>query len=542
MPAPSPIALPAEKTSTEEQRPFRFGDAIRFNADSIPALVTLGFCWVLFFDSLRGEWTINPQYNYGFVVPLLCAALFWRRWRERPLEAPAGHGALVEVTAGGLLLMLLPLRLILEANPEWRLLYWLEAFQALGLSACIFFWFGGWPWVRHFLPPLALALTAVPWPMQFEQSIIQGLMRVVATLTVSMADGLAIPAVQHGNVIEVAAGLVGIDEACSGVRSLQSALMLSLFLGELNRFKLVRRLLLLVASLLLVLLANVARTSFLVWLAATGGLSKMEAWHNTAGLFGMIIALSGLIALGWGLSPRNARRASSPVAAPRCLTKLPFGWGVTGLVWLVVVLIATELWYRAHEKQLAANISWSVAWPSQNPHFRWVSLPENSLAILRCSESESGAWTDDVGNSWSAFFLRWRPGKNSAELAIGHRPEICFPAAGAHLLQDFGRVNLNVAGRDIVFHHQSFQAGEKHLHVFYCLWADRGSVEMEPMGELSPTSRLRSALAGKRHLGQQVLEIVLQGSGTSEEAVALFQAQAHEMIKTKLPLLYSHGP
>jgi len=63
---------------------------------------------------------------------------------------------------------------------------------------------------------------------------------------------------------DLGVGAVGIDEACSGVRSLQTAMMLSLFLGEMYRFGVLRRLALIGASLLFVLLANLSRTTFLV--------------------------------------------------------------------------------------------------------------------------------------------------------------------------------------------------------------------------------------------------------------------------------------
>ena len=44
-----------------------------------------------------------------------------------------------------------------------------------------------------------------------------------------------IPAIQHGNLIEVGTGTVGVSEACSGIRSFQTSLMISLFFGEFYR-------------------------------------------------------------------------------------------------------------------------------------------------------------------------------------------------------------------------------------------------------------------------------------------------------------------
>ena len=60
----------------------------------------------------------------------------------------------------------------------------------------------------------------------------------------SITVKLTIPAVQHGNVIEVKIGLVGVDEACSGVRSLQATLMVSVFFGELYCASWLRRIVL----------------------------------------------------------------------------------------------------------------------------------------------------------------------------------------------------------------------------------------------------------------------------------------------------------
>lgn len=60
-------------------------------------------CWLLFFNEIRGEWQVNPQYNYGYVVPFLGAVLFWRRWPGRPAATP-GNTWLVGALACSLFL------------------------------------------------------------------------------------------------------------------------------------------------------------------------------------------------------------------------------------------------------------------------------------------------------------------------------------------------------------------------------------------------------------------------------------------------------
>lgn len=502
-----------------------------FSAGNL-ALVALGICWLLFFNELRGEWQVNPQYNYGFVVPLLGAALFWRRWPDRPSAIP-GRTGFLPVIAAGLLFLELPFSMIFEANPEWRLLYWVNAFQILGLTFCLLYFGGGKPWVRHFSPALLFLLIAVPWPMELEQWIIQGLMQFVAGLTVDVVDFLDIPAVQHGNLVEVAGGVVGIDEACSGIRSLQSALMISLFLGELYRFPWLRRIALLCGSLVFVLLANLTRTTFLVWAAARHGLHQMQLWHDTAGNIIMLIVVPGLMGLAYLIRPKGQPEPLSSPAKPGEFRILP-GWvAVSTLVWLLVVQIVTEGWYRLHERDLIPNVQWSVAWPTNDPEFIKTAVPPASLAILRCSDSQAATWQDQAGNAWSAFVLRWNPGRNSTQLAKGHRPDICFPAAGARLVQDFGWVRTNANGVPMIFRHQSFQSGTQLLHVFYCLWSDRISPhESEDLIAGNPQmNRLHDVLEGKRNLGQEVFEVVLSSPDAEADPVALFKQELQSLVK-----------
>jgi exosortase len=486
--------------------------------------------WLLLFNQVRGEWEINPQYSYGYLVPLLGATLFWRRWPDRPIPNPVRSRWAVAI-AFGLLLMVFPLRVLFEANPEWRLLYWIGGLQALGLSLCALDWIGGTRWMRYFAPPIAFMLIALPWPVEMEKAAIQGLMRLVAGLTVGVVNVLGVPAIQHGNLIEVGAGLVGIDEACSGVRSLQSSLMLSLFLGEMNRWSWPRRLVLLGASMLFVLFANLVRTTFLVWAAASRGIHQMEAWHDTAGTLIMLIVLPCLIGLSYLMRPKKPLEQAS-FGDRTALQPLPRWVGITMLLWLLIAEIGTEMWYRVHEKRLVANVNWSVVWPEDASNFRRTELPENSRIILRCSRSEAASWQDGAGNDLSAFVLRWEPGRNSTQLARGHRPDICFPATGAKLVHDFGRVVVPARGFDLPFHYQSFASGDKLLHVFYCLWSDRVSATKSAADDSSQrATRIRAALDGERNLGQKVIEIVISGPDTREEAMDLLRSEVPQLVR-----------
>src|SRR6516164_3405647 len=62
-------------------------------------------------------WQIDPQYSYGWIVPVLSIYLAWRRWKSRPAAEPAPSGTTICLAAALLFLSLV--WLIREATPDW---------------------------------------------------------------------------------------------------------------------------------------------------------------------------------------------------------------------------------------------------------------------------------------------------------------------------------------------------------------------------------------------------------------------------------------
>src|SRR5256886_313090 len=323
------------------------------------AIVLFGPLWLELINQLKAEWWLNPQYNYGLIVPLLALYLFWKRWRNRPAAAPpAATGFPIALILFCATLFLL-IRFLAEANPDWRLLSWLLGLAVVTISLSFLYLTGGRAWLRHFAFPFLFFLVAVPWPVRIEQVIIQDLMRAVTGLNVIFLQLAGVPALQHGNVIEVGSGFIGIEEACSGVRSLQATLMISIFLGELYSFKISRRVVLVVIGALLAFICNVVRTAILVWIGTTKGINTIESWHDPAGLTILIVCLFGLwiaslIMMRHGSETPvvNTSTANGRAAAPNV-----FLLGVLA-VWLILVESGVQFWYRSH--QPPTSLRWGV--------------------------------------------------------------------------------------------------------------------------------------------------------------------------------------
>jgi exosortase len=482
--------------------------------------VALGLLWFELVIQLKGEWWLNPQYNYGLIVPVLLVYLLWRRWPNRPASTnPITRALPVLVMVAGALVFL-PIRLVAEANPDWRLLSWALALDVVAISLAVVYLNGGGSWLRHFAFPFLFFLVAVPWPVRIEQLVIQDLMRAVTAINVVFLQLAGIPALQHGNVIEVGSGFIGIEEACSGVRSLQATLMISLFLGELYSFNAVRRIILIGIGAALAFVCNVIRTAILVWVGTHQGLSRIESWHDPAGLTILIVCLFGLWVVSLVMMRQGSSSPTSQVIAPEA-APVQFGWAPLAFlaIWLILAEGAVQFWYWSHQALTSSH--WAVEWPSAENNYKTVPIGPEAVSLLQYNEGGGASWEGGDGHQWLMFFFRWFPGRTAARFIKVHRPDICLPASGRTMERDNGIQMMTVNGVKLPIRSYRFEDRGAPLHVFYCYWDARSSYENAAAAiaeDWSFRGRVRTALKGRREIGAQILEIVVWGYEDDNEA------------------------
>ena len=497
----------------------------------------LAVLWFVLCRELSGEWLVNQQYSFGWFVPFFALYLFWLRWQDAPparipnlLQRTRSDGqafqsqisnSMALAIAIAALLLLLPVRLFEIANPEWRPLAWIHAAAAVTLTLLLIWGMGGGAWVRHFAFPVAFIFVAVPWVTALEVPVIQGLMRTVARVAAETVMLLGIPAQVEGNLIRVGNGLVGVNEACSGIRSLQTSLMIGLLIGELKRFSISRRVALIAGAVAIALIANFLRAVFLVVIAATKNISEISRWHDVAGYTIIALVFLGTMGLAYLLGKSEVRSQKSEVgkqevqsaaepmgsatqkAKSRQVAASELGnervsirneftrrggqsaiasyYLVFAFCWLLFIEIGTAAWYRLHETNLVTSTRWSVRWPERALNFRELKIDEEIRSVLRFDEGQAAAWTitsslasagfplvngsatpmNQLRQNTIAGFLyvfRWKPGRNSALLANLHRPDVCLPASGWTQLVDDGVRNYPVSGPfELPFRHFEFQ-------------------------------------------------------------------------------------
>jgi exosortase len=111
-----------------------------------------------------------------------------------------------------------------------------------------------------------------------------------------------------------------VDEACSGIRSLQSTVMATLFIGALTLKRGWLRVFLLAAGMSLAVVGNLFRSLFLSLTAHSRGTDAMKATHDMAGWSILLFTVVGVAALAWLFGKLEARLETLAAAESPAVT------------------------------------------------------------------------------------------------------------------------------------------------------------------------------------------------------------------------------
>lgn len=533
---------------TKEKQPLPTTQRVPFPLSAFPllAFACLAILWWILISHLRVEWSVNAQYAYGWAVPFLVAYLLWLRWENRDSAAVENSNLSTQpstLSATILAVLLLPILVIEQANPEWRLISWGLAGVVVGITLLLILRSFGSLTLRHFAFPICFFLVSVPWPTVLEHPIIQGLTRGNIAFTLELLGLAGIPALQQGNLIEISTGVVGVDEACSGIRSLQATLMISLFFGEMFRLNWMRRIVLCVIGFLLAFIFNIGRTFLLVWVASRDGIAAIDKWHDPAGVSILLGCFCGLWLAAWGLkkfmvglTPPHRPNPSGTTKQSSNRPFQPFSFPAFQLflfAWLIFCLVATEFWYRWRESGLPRNAQWSIQWPESNKGFRDIPIAEAAERMLRFNEGRNASWMDGDGKRWQMFYARWDPGATAVHLAKSHTPEVCLTAIGQKIQFTSDLKTMPVHGLELPYRVYVYEVQGRPVHVFYSLWEDRAVKQEFKTERMTLDNRLGPVWEGRRNRGQRSLLTAVWGAENIESAEAVWQEQLNKVMVVK---------
>jgi exosortase len=497
------------------------GDAVRFGGWRASTagifLVALLLAWIA---RVAPEWWNNPDLSHGIFTPILFIVLLREsRARGVPRFFSSSLG-----TCGAISLCLAAALALLVIGCLYAVaLDWTHALVIFTLGGAVGFALLAAlvgaasaqvrlvPWNWAALAAVALWWLSVPLPPGTYARLTLQLQLWVTDGVLNSLHLLGIPATKNGNVIDLARTSVGVEEACSGVRSLLSCIYAGVFFSATFVQRLGSRVLLLTLAAPLAIGMNFVR-SLVLTLLANRGVSIAGTWHDTTGfaILALTAAMLGGLALLLGKyektlrpAPALPRHESGRSKIPYSLLAAGYGAALAGVVFFTVMTRPVEV--RATVPDLAGIL------PSRASG--WAFVADDNLypytGVLQTNHlAQRTYWRrDDSGVKQLTIYLAyWPAGAVPVSHVASHTPDICWPGAGWRLQSNSpARERLALdSSRDLnpaEFRHFTSESGTQYVW----FWHLYGNRVIESPDALSPRELLATVLRfGIRSRGEQL--------------------------------------
>jgi exosortase len=247
----------------------------------IPAMVAASYSWIY-----------GDYYAYGWFVPLAAIGLIYKRWTRMNLRVGKLKVKSLVVFWCLVLPLIFMLRVLGYADPAWRLPMGLLGLLAAMGGHLILAVAYGWKVSASFGFITLLWLSALPWPVVLERSLVHHLTDSVVAVAAEVFHLLGKPVEIAGDRLRLNELTVEVTDGCSGIRSFQSFVMASCFFSEFQSLKFGKAFTLLGFACMVAFLTNLARTYALAEIRFSIGLGAFEQAHDVLGL--LAFAVSGL--------------------------------------------------------------------------------------------------------------------------------------------------------------------------------------------------------------------------------------------------------
>jgi len=349
----------------------------------------------LYFDTasaIVGIWWRSETFTHGFLVlPLV----LWMVWRQRtnlshlhPQPNAWGLAALVLVGLGWLLGDLVAVNALTQLALVAMLVLLVPTLLGLTVTRALLF-------------PLAFLFFAVP----FGEFAMPQLMTWTANFTVLALRLSGIPVYREGLQFVIPSGSWSVIEACSGVRYLIASLTVGTLFAYLNYQSTKRRVLFIIVSIIVPVIANWLRAYMIVMLGHLSG-NKLAAGvdHLIYGwvFFGIVILLMFVIGARWSEPEPSVTAAdldsvtrTKPMPDARPARRPPFElFAVLAVLTLALPLAAR--WALEHNNtaspvQLVAPAALSANWVADaNTPVLLAPAFENPSASINTTYTQGG--------------------------------------------------------------------------------------------------------------------------------------------------------
>lgn len=406
----------------------------------LAGLLTAAFC-----VHLWPEWRNNADLSHGLFAPVLFVLLLHDSRRHAHGNHPEETVRLRVLRTGALVLGLVFIGIagLYAAAIDWThsLVSLSLALALSALLAATLLWFSS-DRVRA-LPLNWTTLVAVGlWPLcapippgTYSRLTLQ-LQFWVTDIVLNSLHLLGIAASTSGNIILLARTSVGVEEACSGVRSLLSCVVAAVFFSATLVRRPWARVLLIALAPPLAFGMNIIR-SLTLTLLANSGVDISGSWHDFTGfaILGVTALILGALAL-WLEEP--AKVAAATIPPPPAAAARP--WGLLSAYVVATVMLGFFV-LNTHgpvrksgpvpdlEKILPlAPAGWDIVRTENLYQFAPILKTEHLVqrTYVRRRPTPEG----DSPLQITVYLAYWSPGAVPVSSVAAHTPDACWPGGG----------------------------------------------------------------------------------------------------------------
>jgi len=254
-------------------------------------LLLLYFCIL---QGLVSDWVRMPDFSHGFLIPIVSLYFVYERRKQYSVLSPSSHWA-------GLALLLFGVMLYLLGNLAAE--FFTMRFSMLVVLGGIILFLLGKEFFKTLLFPLVFLVFMIPIPSVLMDRITFPMQLFASKVAARSLDLIGIPVLREGNIIQLANTSLEVAEACSGIRSLISLLALSVVFAYFSQNTTWKRIVLVLSTFPIAIIANAARVTGTGILAHHYGDQVAQGFfHGFSGWILFVVAFVCLFIVGSLLS------------------------------------------------------------------------------------------------------------------------------------------------------------------------------------------------------------------------------------------------
>jgi len=241
-------------------------------------------------QGLVSDWINLPDFSHGFLIPIVSFYFVYERRKQFSVLSPSSNWL-------GLGLIIFGIALLLLGNLATE--YFTMRFSMLVVFGGIILFLLGNDFFKTLLFPIIFLIFMIPIPSILMDRITFPMQLFASKVAANTLYLIGIPVLREGNVMLLANTSLEVAEACSGIRSLISLLALSIVFAYLSQKETWKRILLVLSTFPIAIIANAARVSGTGILAHYYGDSVAQGFfHGFSGWILFVVAFVCLFLLG----------------------------------------------------------------------------------------------------------------------------------------------------------------------------------------------------------------------------------------------------